>query len=377
MDSDGNQALGEESNEFTLNRDGIIVAFESEASNLVSGDTNEQRDIFTHNLQTGVTTRVSVDSNGNQALGGGSGEPVITPDGRFLAFNSNAFNLVPDDINGEEDLFVRELSVSPVTLVGEVFPSGRAVQVGNLATTFFTVENMGTEEAFGCDIAPFTPVPGAAFLYARVDPVTSAIIGQPNASFDIPGGTVQKFNFTFVPEAPLAPMDVQFNVVCANGVLAATTSGINTFLLSASLIPVADMVALTSAPNGQLNLPSGTATGAFLIASLNLGDSDVIAMSADTGNTSLPLNLLVCEFDASIGNCLTVPSPTSSRTISTGEVTFFCCVCDWTRDIYRSESLYEPGVCTLQRFIQCCPWSYQCGGAGTLSGFIRKQCTSK
>ena len=205
----------------------------------------------------------------------------------------------------------------------EVFPLGRAVQVGGLATAFAEVENTMTVTAIGCTITPLTPVPGALFLYAPVDPVTSALIGPANTPVDIPAGTTQKFNITFVPGVALAPIDVQFEVVCANTTVAPIATGINTLLLSASLIPPADMVALTSAPGGIVTLPSPTATEPFLIASLNLGASDLITMSADTGAAGLPLTLLVCEFNASIGNCMAPPSPTTTKTINTGEITFY------------------------------------------------------
>jgi hypothetical protein len=90
-----------------ISADGRYVAFHSDASNLVDGDTNGRRDVFVHDRQTGVTERVSVDTAGNQA-GGSSHYPAISADGRYVAFGSWAGNLVPADSNGVGDVFVRD-----------------------------------------------------------------------------------------------------------------------------------------------------------------------------------------------------------------------------------------------------------------------------
>jgi hypothetical protein len=83
------------------------VAFYSEAANLVSGDTNGSADIFVHDRQTGATTRVSVDSAGNQG-NSHSYYPAISADGRYVAFSSDASNLVLGDTNGIRDVFVHD-----------------------------------------------------------------------------------------------------------------------------------------------------------------------------------------------------------------------------------------------------------------------------
>jgi DNA-binding CsgD family transcriptional regulator/Tol biopolymer transport system component len=96
---------------------GRFVTFQSDAPDIVAGDANGGTDIFVHDLQLGVTERVSVDSSGNQAtdddplLGGwlsSSFFPAITGDGRSVAFVSNASNLVTGDTNGAPDVFVHD-----------------------------------------------------------------------------------------------------------------------------------------------------------------------------------------------------------------------------------------------------------------------------
>jgi Tol biopolymer transport system component len=91
-----------------ISADGRFVAFESYATNLVPGDTNSTVDVFVRDLAAGVTTRVSVDSSGAQA-NGDSNAASISADGRHVAFLSLAANLVPGDTNGNIDVFVRDL----------------------------------------------------------------------------------------------------------------------------------------------------------------------------------------------------------------------------------------------------------------------------
>ena len=92
-----------------ISADGRFVAFDSEATNLVPGDTNDASDVFVRDRQTGTTRRVSVSSGGAQG-NGASFDPAISADGRFVAFNSDATNLVPGDTNGAADVFVRTLA---------------------------------------------------------------------------------------------------------------------------------------------------------------------------------------------------------------------------------------------------------------------------
>jgi Tol biopolymer transport system component len=89
----------------SISADGRFVAFVSQASNLVAGDTNETHDVFVHDRQTGITSRVSVQTNGTEG-NSYSDNPSISPDGRYIAFESQASNLVAGDTNGFVDVFV-------------------------------------------------------------------------------------------------------------------------------------------------------------------------------------------------------------------------------------------------------------------------------
>jgi PKD repeat protein len=88
---------------------GNFVTFESDASNLVAGDTNSVMDIFVRDLALGITTRISINSTGEQS-NGLSANAAISADGRFVVFESNATNLVADDTNNTTDIFLHDRS---------------------------------------------------------------------------------------------------------------------------------------------------------------------------------------------------------------------------------------------------------------------------
>lgn len=106
VDSFGAEVLGE-SISTNISASGRFVVFSSLAGNLVPNDSNETYDVFLHDRETGVTERVSVDSAGIQG-NGYSGAPRITPDGRFVVFDSGASNLVPNDTGDHVDVYVHD-----------------------------------------------------------------------------------------------------------------------------------------------------------------------------------------------------------------------------------------------------------------------------
>jgi Tol biopolymer transport system component len=94
----------------SVSGNGQVVAFVSSASNLVAGDANGVLDIFAR-AQGGPVVRVSAAADGGQA-NGPSFQPDISADGRYVAFTSVATNLVPDDTNGQADVFIRDLKAN-------------------------------------------------------------------------------------------------------------------------------------------------------------------------------------------------------------------------------------------------------------------------
>ena len=100
----------------SISADGRLIAFASHAENLVNGDTNGNEDIFIHDRKTGETTRVSVASDGTQG-NSVSSSPSISSDGRYVAFESLASNLIAGDTNGDYDVFVHDRETGETTRV--------------------------------------------------------------------------------------------------------------------------------------------------------------------------------------------------------------------------------------------------------------------
>ncbi len=100
---------GEEANDYTyfasLSTGGRYVVFESDATNLVNDDLNGMTDIFVHDMVSGETIRVSVAYDGTES-NGYSYQPSISGDGLFVSFESEATNLVQDDLNNRTDIFI-------------------------------------------------------------------------------------------------------------------------------------------------------------------------------------------------------------------------------------------------------------------------------
>ena len=114
VDSGGVPSNGS-TNDFAISGDGRYVAFESSGTDLVPGDTNGSDDVFVRDLVSGTTERVSLTTSGVQA-DSASGAPSISEDGRFVAFESHATNLVAGDTNGLQDVFVRDRQLGTTEL---------------------------------------------------------------------------------------------------------------------------------------------------------------------------------------------------------------------------------------------------------------------
>jgi Tol biopolymer transport system component len=97
------------SSEPSISANGRRVAFTSAANNLVSGDTNRERDVFVRDFDSHMTKRISVGTGNVEARGGGSYAPKISADGKWVAFVSDATNLVSDDTNWVSDVFVHNV----------------------------------------------------------------------------------------------------------------------------------------------------------------------------------------------------------------------------------------------------------------------------
>jgi hypothetical protein len=104
VSSSGEQATGD-SERPSISADGLLVAFTSAADNLVEGDSGDYIDIFNHLPQSGETVRISVAPDGSEG-NGDSYNPAVSTTGRYVVFESYANNLVAGDTNNVADIFV-------------------------------------------------------------------------------------------------------------------------------------------------------------------------------------------------------------------------------------------------------------------------------
>ncbi|OGN95380.1 MAG: hypothetical protein A2Z71_01595, partial [Chloroflexi bacterium RBG_13_50_21] len=130
----------------SISADGRYVVFDSFASNLVVGDTNQTNDIFVHDRLTGETTRVSVANNGTEG-DGYSGGPSISADGQFVAFQSDASNLVVGDTNGTSDIFLHNRVTHETSRVSITSHGGQ----GNAGCFASAISATGRYVAFNSD----------------------------------------------------------------------------------------------------------------------------------------------------------------------------------------------------------------------------------
>lgn len=147
--TDGTQAdKGNAAFTISISADGKFVAFPSLATNLVAGDTNQVWDVFVHDKDKGETTRVSVSSDGLQSDGDSFGVS-ISSDGRYVTFGSNATNLVSGDLNGVMDVFVHDRQSGQTALVSV----GADGKQGNESSGLTMITSDGVDFAYGAQIS--------------------------------------------------------------------------------------------------------------------------------------------------------------------------------------------------------------------------------
>jgi hypothetical protein len=145
-----------------ISGDGTKVAFWSDASSLVPGDTNAREDVFVRDLSAGTTVRVSLGAGGVQA-NGGSRDPSLSTDGAKVTFYSHATNLVANDTNGSADIFVVTPATGAITrasvptffgqsnnssLDSEISGNGLVVVFFSFASNLVSGDTNGVSEVF-------------------------------------------------------------------------------------------------------------------------------------------------------------------------------------------------------------------------------------
>ncbi len=212
---------------------------------------------------------------------------------------------------------------TPSTLVAAVLPASRAVAVNVAATAFATIINSGTTTAQNC--APSLPsTVQATFSYQTTDPATNAVTGSPNTPVSIAAGRAQPFVFSVTSSTPLAQTDIPIRFACSSGESAAPISGVNTFLLTVSPQATPDVVALaaTVSNDGVVRTPGTSATGAFAVATINVGTGGTVVASVDTGNATLNASFALCQTNAQAA-CQQPPAATVTTTFTANQAATF------------------------------------------------------
>ena len=285
--SDGTEA-DDDSITLSLSSDGNFVAFESFATNLVIIDTNDFKDVFVHELVTDITERVSVATNGAEA-NGDSFYVDISSGGRFVSFVSEATNLVANDTNGKSDIFVHDRFTGKTARVSVASDGTQA----DADSSFTSISSDGRYVAFSSAatnlVADDTNGLADFFVHDRQDATTELVTGP--SEFDIGAGIVNV--------APMISPDgifVGFRSPDDDLVPGDTNNSVDTFLINRDT-DIVERLSLSSSEiqgNADSGNPSISTDNQFVVFPSNAtnlvsndtnGVEDVFVRNRDTDNT--------------------------------------------------------------------------------------------
>jgi Tol biopolymer transport system component len=266
VDSAGAQSTGS-SSEPSLSANGGVVAFSSTDGTLVPGDVNGQTDIFVRDLASGTTELVSVDTGGGFCNGFCS-RPSISGDGRFVAFQSTATDLHADDADAVTDIFVRDRLLDATILVSRATGVAGAKSTQN--SLFATMTPDGSRVAFLCaDTLDAADVNAAFDAYVRVLASSTTILAS--RADGVAGAVAANGAFGSVAVNGDGTV-VAFASSSTNLVAVDTNNGSDIFVRN--LTTGSTVMASVNAKGEQTVLSGGMATNP---------NSDLPAMSADGG----------------------------------------------------------------------------------------------
>ena len=303
-----------------------------------SGGTTYPRGLLAFTVNGSCQLQLAWSQGGN-AAGGPLASPSVVPGVVFFAtgsantvyaldsatgtplwnsgstIKSNAY-VAPSLIGGQvfigswdSHLYVFGVPATPIA--ASLLPGGRTVGPGTTPSVFATMLNAGGTTLTNCHVAlPASAPSGLALTYQTTNPATNQPTGTPNTPVSIAAGQGQSFVLSFAVPSSLTDLAQGVVFACDNVTNAASIEGVDTLDLTVSASPVADIVALaaTAAGNGVLHVPAGGA-GAFAAASINVGATATLTVSADLGGAALPLAVFLCETNPSTAQCLAPPAP--------------------------------------------------------------------
>ncbi|HVJ51599.1 MAG TPA: hypothetical protein VM689_04015 [Aliidongia sp.] len=305
-----------------------------------------------------TATRISAGPDGNLWFTGGQSGPIgrITTAGVSTLFsqglplfaNPTAIQKAPDGnlwfvsagIAGVPSFIGRftlpSQVASTVPVVAAVLPGSRSVKFGTTATAFATIINASTTTAAtNCSIQPATNLP-AIFSFQTSDFMNNHIFGSIDTPFTIAAGGSQSFVIALTPFAAtmndvngvppdFGPTDLSLNFACDNATPTATIVGVNTLAFSASAVQPSDIIAIaaTAAASSTVDIPGPPGTGAFAVATTNLGAAGAITVSPNLGGANLPVMLSVCQTVTATGICMAAPAPTLTTNVAANDTPSF------------------------------------------------------
>ncbi len=161
----GGMAANGSSAHAAISADGRYVAFDSDASNLVPGDNNNRRDVFVRFVASNSIVRASLTSTGAQSTGTAQ-EPSLSADGQRVAFFTDGA-LVPADTNGVDDIYVRDIGSNQTIWVSQgvagvsanglsnwpsISGNGRFVAFNSVASNLVAADGNGVQDVFVRDL---------------------------------------------------------------------------------------------------------------------------------------------------------------------------------------------------------------------------------
>jgi Tol biopolymer transport system component len=263
-----------------INRDGRYVAFKSTSTNLVPSDTNGGADVFLRDRTNQSIQRISVATSGAQAKSG-SGSPAISADGKVIAFDSPADNLIGADLNGGTDVFVRDLTALTTTMVsvdnhndeGAGTSRTPALSADGRFVAFQTTAPLIVPDDNGVsDIYLHDRVPGRTKLESTtllLEPVHGASFGVPALSGDARSVAFQSSSTELV---------------------SGDTDHVDNVYTRAAITPTLNSVAPAVNPNAPTVIARGTSLQ-FLVKGTNFR-SDTRALVFGDGLTADPPTIL-------------------------------------------------------------------------------------
>ncbi|HVZ93877.1 MAG TPA: hypothetical protein VG797_05155 [Phycisphaerales bacterium] len=320
-----------------VSADGRFVAFQSDATNFVPDDTNASSDIFVHEIQTGHTTRVSVVTGGGQA-NGRSLSPTISADGRYVAFWSLASNLVAGDTNSFTDAFVHDNTTGETRRVSVCTDGTQA----NGSSYYPITSGNGRFVAFTSDASNLVPEPpGSALLQIYVhDMLTGENTRVSVGPSGIPGN-----NTSYPTSISADGRYVGFYSDASNLVLNDTNSAVDAFVHDRQTGQTLRVSVSTDGVQGNnwSSIPTLSADGRFvafssLASNLVLNDTnalwDVFVHDMQTGDT----RRVSVTTSGGEGYGTSIASVISANghfvTFSSGALNFVTCHTDQAYDVF-------------------------------------------